>query len=66
MTFFPFRRKVQTQILIYIYMSTHLYKHMHIHSTSVSNFKRLSPLDLKIYEVGHQERLAVDEDVVSH
>jgi hypothetical protein len=37
-----------------------------VHPTSVSTFKRLRRLDLEIYEVGHQERLAVDEDVVSH
>jgi hypothetical protein len=28
--------------------------------------KRLSRLDIEIHEVGHQKRLAVDEDVVSH
>jgi hypothetical protein len=47
-------------------MSTHLYKHMNVHPTSVSTFKRLRRLNLEIYEVDHQERLVVDEDVVSH
>jgi hypothetical protein len=40
-------------------MNTHTYFiHMNIS-------KRLSRLDLKIYKVGHQERLAIDRDVVS-
>jgi hypothetical protein len=47
-------------------MSTHPYEYTHVHHTSMSNFERLSRLDLKIYEVGHQERLAVDRDIVSH
>jgi hypothetical protein len=47
-------------------MSTHPYKHVHIHPISMSTFKRLSRLDLEIYEVGHQERLAIDEDVAFH
>jgi hypothetical protein len=32
----------------------------------MNTFERLSGLDFKIYEVGHQERLIVDRDVVSH
>jgi hypothetical protein len=29
-------------------------------------FERLSRLDFEIYEVSHEERLAVDGDVASH
>jgi hypothetical protein len=32
----------------------------------MSIFERLSQFDLKIHKVGHQERIAVDEDVASH
>jgi hypothetical protein len=32
----------------------------------MSTFERLSQLDLKIHEVGHQERLVVDEDIASY
>jgi hypothetical protein len=32
----------------------------------MSTFERLSRLDLKIHEVGHQECLAVDGDVIFH
>jgi hypothetical protein len=42
-------------------MNTHLYKHIHVYSTSMSTSERLSRLDLKIYEVDHQERLIVDK-----
>jgi hypothetical protein len=31
----------------------------------MSTFERLSQLDLEIYELGHQKRLAVDGDVAS-
>jgi hypothetical protein len=44
---------------------THPYEHIHAHSTPMSTSKRLSRLDLKIHEVGHQEHLAVDGDVAS-
>jgi hypothetical protein len=47
-------------------MSTHSYEHTYAHPTFMSTSERLSRLDLEIYEVGHQERLAVDGDVVSH
>jgi hypothetical protein len=39
---------------------------MYIYLISIDIFKRLSQLDLEIYEVGHQERLAVDRNVASH
>jgi hypothetical protein len=32
----------------------------------MSIFKRVSQLDLEIYEVGHQERLIIDGDIASH
>jgi hypothetical protein len=47
-------------------MSTHSYEHTHIHFTPMSTSKRLSRLDLEIYEVGHQECIVVDGDVVSY
>jgi hypothetical protein len=34
-------------------MSTHFYEYTHAHPTPISNFERLSRLDLKIHEVGH-------------
>jgi hypothetical protein len=52
---------------------THVYPtHMttlintHVYPTHMSTFERLSRLDLEIYEVGHQECIAVDDDVTSH
>jgi hypothetical protein len=45
---------------------THSYEHTHTHSVPMSTSERLSQLDFKIHKVGHQERLAVDGDVVSH
>jgi hypothetical protein len=49
-------------------MSIHPYKHMHTHVYLIprSTSEILSWLDLKIYEVGHQERLIVDGEVVFH
>jgi hypothetical protein len=47
-------------------MSTHSHEHTHTHLILMITSKRLSQLDLEIYEVGHQERLAIDGDVVSH
>jgi hypothetical protein len=47
-------------------MNTHLYKHMYAHPILMSISERLSQFDLEIYEFGHQERLTVDRDVVSH
>jgi hypothetical protein len=46
--------------------STHPYEHTHVHSISMITSKRLSRLDLEIYGVGHQDRLAIDGDVASH
>jgi hypothetical protein len=47
-------------------MSTHPYEYMHAYLIRMSTFERLSRLNLEIHEVGHQERITVDEDVVSH
>jgi hypothetical protein len=47
-------------------MSTHLYEHTHARPTPMSTSERLSRVDLEIYEVGHQERFTIDEDVTSH
>jgi hypothetical protein len=32
----------------------------------MNTFERLSRFDLKTHEAGHQERIAVDEDIISH
>jgi hypothetical protein len=37
---------------------------MYTHFTPMSIFKRLCRLDFKIHEVSHQERIAVDRDIV--
>jgi hypothetical protein len=44
-------------------MNTHPYEYTHIHSILMSISERLSRLDLKIHEVSHQERIAIDGDV---
>jgi hypothetical protein len=46
-------------------MIIHLYKYTHTHPISMSISERLIWVDLKIYEVDHQERIAVDGDVTS-
>jgi hypothetical protein len=38
-------------------MNTHPYEYTYVHHIFMSTSKRLSRLDLEIYEVGHQERL---------
>jgi hypothetical protein len=47
-------------------MSTYPYEYMYVQAIPISTSERLSRLDLEIHEVGHQERIAVDEDAVSH
>jgi hypothetical protein len=47
-------------------MRTHLYEHTHAHPTLMSTSEKLSWIDLKIYEVSHQECLAVDGGVAFH
>jgi hypothetical protein len=49
-----------------MYMSNYLYEYIYVYPTPISNSERLSRFDLEIHEVGHQKRLAVDEDIVSH
>jgi hypothetical protein len=45
-------------------MSTHpLWTHTH--PIPMSTSEKLSRFDLKIHEIGHQERLAVNDDVTS-
>jgi hypothetical protein len=39
---------------------------MHVYATYISTSERLSQFDLEIYKVSHQERLAVDGDIVSY
>jgi hypothetical protein len=46
-------------------MITHLYEYTYTHLIPMSTSERLSRLDLEIHEIGHQECIAVDEDVVS-
>jgi hypothetical protein len=46
--------------------STHSYKHMCAHAAPMSISERLNRFDLKIHEVGYQERLTVDGDVIFH
>jgi hypothetical protein len=46
-------------------MITYPYEYMYVHLTSINTFIRLTRLDLKIHEVGHQECLAVDGDIIS-
>jgi hypothetical protein len=47
-------------------MSTYLYEYTHAHPITMSTSKKLSQFDLKIHEVAHQERIAIDGDVVCH
>jgi hypothetical protein len=42
-----------------------IYFYKHVHSTPINTSERLSQLYFKIYEVGHQERITIDENVVS-
>jgi hypothetical protein len=42
------------------------YKYTYTDSTYMSTFELLGQLDLKIHEVGHQKRLAVDRDIAYH
>jgi hypothetical protein len=51
----------------YLYTYDHsTYEHTHAHTTPISIFKKLSRLNLEIYEIGHQECLTVDRNVASH
>jgi hypothetical protein len=47
-------------------MSTYTYEHVYTHPIPMSISEKLSRLNLKIHEVGHQECIAVDGGIVSH
>jgi hypothetical protein len=47
-------------------MMNQFYEYIYTHINFMSISERLSRIDLEIHEVGHQERLAVDENIVSH
>jgi hypothetical protein len=47
-------------------MSIYLYKYIYVYHIFMSTSERLSRFDLKIYDVSHQERIAVDGDITSH
>jgi hypothetical protein len=47
-------------------MSTHIYERTYAHLASMNTSEKLSQLDLEIHKVGHQERLAIDRNIVSH
>jgi hypothetical protein len=42
-----------------------IYFYKHVHSTHMNTSETLSQLHLKIHEVGYQERITIDGDVVS-
>jgi hypothetical protein len=50
----------------FIAQQQYRYLYMYIHIISMSTFKRLNRFDFEIHKVGHQERLTVDGDDVSH
>jgi hypothetical protein len=58
--------KHSTNVDTHTRISTYLYKYTHAHPTHMSTFKRLSRLDIEIHEVGHQEHITVDRNVVSY
>jgi hypothetical protein len=45
-------------------MCTYLYKYIHVHTTPMNIFERLNRFNFEIHEVGYQERLTVDGDIV--
>jgi hypothetical protein len=47
-------------------MNTYLYEHMYAHPIIMSISERLSRLNLEIHKIGHEERLTIDGNVVSH
>jgi hypothetical protein len=50
---------------INIDMSIHLYKYMYVYFIFINISKKAELALSKIYEVGHQECLIIDEDIVS-
>jgi hypothetical protein len=65
-TYESFFEKHSTNIDTHICMSTHSYEHTHAHHIPMSTSEKLSRVDLEIHKVDHQERLAVNGNVVSH
>jgi hypothetical protein len=47
-------------------MSTHPYEYIYVHYILIITSERLNQFGLEIHEIGHQERLAVDGDIVSY
>jgi hypothetical protein len=66
MVLLNFFKKHSTNADTHTHMSTYPYKYMHAHSTPMSTPERVSQLDLEIHKVGHQKRLTVNVDIVSH
>jgi hypothetical protein len=63
---FLFVEKHITNVNIHIRMNIYPYKYTYAHSSPINIFERLNRFNLQIYEVGHQERLDVDGDIISH
>jgi hypothetical protein len=61
-----FFEKHSTNTYTHIRMSTHIYERTYAHPVSMNTSEKLSQLDLEIHKVGHQERFAIDRDIVSH
>jgi hypothetical protein len=53
--------KHSTSVDTHTRMSTYPYEYTHAHPTLMSTSEKLSRFDLKIHEVGHQDRITVDE-----
>jgi hypothetical protein len=47
-------------------MNIHIYKYTYTYHILMSTFEILSRFDIEIHEVGHQKRLAINRDIVSH
>jgi hypothetical protein len=63
--FLFFKTQYKHILLIHV-QELKCYKHTPVHTTRISISDRLNRLDIEIHEVGHQERLTVDEDIASH
>jgi hypothetical protein len=64
-TSYSFFKKYNTNTYTHTRTSNHPYEHTHVYPTRMNTYKRLNRIDFKIHEVGHQERIAIDEDVTS-
>jgi hypothetical protein len=47
-------------------ISIHSYKYTYTHSIPINISERVSQFDLEIYEVDHQERLAIIKNIIFH